>query len=294
MTHKRIATPSKTKQILQAYQFSFKKSLGQNFIVDVNILENMIKKSGITDQSGVIEIGPGIGALTEQLAIHARKVVAYEIDQRLLPILTETLSDYRNIKIIHEDILEANVHETVATHLKDINDIHIIANLPYYITTPILLKLLSDRLPVSNVTIMIQKEVAERMAASPSSKSYGSLSLAVQYYTTTSIVMDVPKSVFMPQPNVVSSVLKLTIREKPPVFVHDESYFFSVVRACFAHRRKTIRNNLITYFKNKFDQIKISEILTDIGIDGIRRGESLHMSEFAKLANAFYEVEKHT
>lgn len=285
----RIATPSRTKQILNKYNFSFKKSLGQNFIVDVNILENMIQKSGITKRSGVIEIGPGIGALTEQLAIHAQKVVAYEIDQRLLPILSHTLSGYHNVQIIHEDILEANVVEMIQRQFKDITDIHIVANLPYYITTPILLKLLEDQLPISSITIMIQKEVAERMASKPNEKSYGSLTIAVQYYTTAEMIMDVPRTVFMPQPNVTSTVLKLTKHSEPPVKVHNEPYFFNIVRACFVHRRKTIRNNLISHFKNSFNQENITTILDQVNIDSKRRGESLSMVEFAKLANAFYE-----
>lgn len=289
MIDKPIATPSQTNKILNKYKFSFKKSLGQNFIIDVNILENMIEKSGITKQSGVIEIGPGIGALTEQLAIHAKKVIAYEIDQRLLPILDETLSSYDNIQVIHGDILHENVSEMIEQEFQDITDIHIVANLPYYITTPILLKLLEEELPISNITIMIQKEVAERMAASPNEKSYGSLTVAVQYYTKAEMVMDVPKTVFMPQPNVTSTVLKLTKWSKPPVHVIDTKHFFTVVRACFAHRRKTIRNNLISHYKKQLDRDTISFILQQAEIDDQRRGESLNMQEFARLANTFYE-----
>ena len=289
-SEKYIATPSRTKEILSKYKFSFKKSLGQNFLVDVNILENIIKHAGIDDQSGVIEIGPGIGALTEQLAIHSGKVVAYEIDQRLLPILADTLGEYENIEVMHQDVLEANVVETIQTHFSPNQPIHIVANLPYYITTPILMKLLSDKLPVSSMTIMIQKEVAERMASKPNRKSYGSLSIAVQYYTHAELVMDVPKTVFMPQPNVDSSVLKLQIRDTPPVDVIDEEYFFAVVRSCFVHRRKTLRNNLVSYFKDTYTKTQINEILEQAQIDGVRRGESLDMAEFARLANTFYKA----
>ena len=290
MTPKKyIATPNRTKEILSTYNFSFKKSLGQNFLVDVNILKNIIKHAGIDDSSGVIEVGPGIGALTEQLAIHAEKVVAYEIDQRLLPILANTLEDYQNIEVIHQDILEANISEAIQAHFKPGQAVHIVANLPYYITTPILMKLLSDKLPISSLTIMIQKEVAERMASKPNSKSYGSLSIAVQYYTYAKVVMDVPKSVFMPQPNVDSSVLKLVIREAPPVDVIDEEYFFAIVRACFMHRRKTLRNNLVSYFKDDIPKTRITEILEQADIDGTRRGESLDMGEFAQLANVLYK-----
>src|SRR5699024_10853453 len=210
MTTKWIATPKRTKEILDAHGFSFKKSLGQNFIIDANILNNIIQKAGIDKQTGAVEIGPGIGALTEQLAVHADKVTAYEIDQRLLSILKETLTPYDNIQIIHQDILEADVSDMVKSCFKPGQPIHLVANLPYYITTPILMKLLHDDLPVTSFTVMIQKEVAERMAAGPNSKRYGSLSIAVQYYTRAEVIMNVPKRVFMPPPNVDSSVLKLT------------------------------------------------------------------------------------
>ncbi|WP_188456157.1 16S rRNA (adenine(1518)-N(6)/adenine(1519)-N(6))-dimethyltransferase RsmA [Virgibacillus oceani] len=291
MTNKRhIATPKRTNEILKKYGFFFKKSLGQNFLIDVNILENIIKHAGIDKTSGAIEIGPGIGALTEQLAIHAKNVVAFEIDQRLLPILNDTLSDYSNVNVIHQDILEANVKEVIDTHFSSDQEIHIVANLPYYITTPILTKLLRDRLPVSSYTVMIQKEVADRMAAKPNTKSYGSLTIAMQYYTHAEVVMHVPKSVFMPQPNVDSSILKLTTRAHPPVDVLDESFFFRIVQASFAQRRKTLRNNLTSHFKEKYNKETISTILERIGIDGTRRGESLTMEEFATLANAFFKL----
>lgn len=289
MSKKYIATPSRTKEILNKYKFSFKKSLGQNFLVDVNVLENIIKHAGINEAAGAIEIGPGMGALTEQLAIHSDKVVAFEIDQRLLPILKDTLHDYSNVEVIHQDILEADVETVIRTHFKPDQPIHVVANLPYYITTPILMKLVRDRLPVTSLTVMIQKEVAERMAAKPNSKSYGSLTIAVQYYTEAKVVMTVPKSVFMPQPNVDSSILQLVIREKPPVEVVDEDFFFELVQACFAQRRKTLRNNLTSFFKEQFTKEEITSILDTTGIDGSRRGESLNMEEFALLSNTFYK-----
>lgn len=293
MTDKRyIATPKRTKEILSKYSFTFKKSLGQNFLIDVNILENIIRHAGIDQNSGVIEVGPGIGALTEQLAIHADKVVAYEIDQRLLPILSDTLDDYENVEIIHQDILEASVKEMINQFFSPDQSIHIVANLPYYITTPILMKLLSEKLPISSLTIMIQKEVAERMAAEPNEKSYGSLSIAVQYYTHARLMMDVPKTAFMPQPNVISSVLNLTVRDVPPVDVLDEEFFFAIVRASFVHRRKTLQNNLASYFKGKYTKSQITDVLAATGIDGMRRGESLSMGEFADLANAFYNTQE--
>ncbi|WP_217588364.1 16S rRNA (adenine(1518)-N(6)/adenine(1519)-N(6))-dimethyltransferase RsmA [Lentibacillus saliphilus] len=288
MSHKKyIATPSRTKDILSKYHFKFKKSLGQNFLIDVNILENIIHHAGIDQASGVIEIGPGIGALTEQLAIHADKVLAFEIDQRLLPVLKDTLSDYDNVQIIHQDILEANVSEAIQTHFKADQPVHVVANLPYYITTPILMKLLHDNLPVDSLTVMIQKEVAQRMAAEPNSKSYGSLTIAVQYYTEAHVAMTVPKTAFMPQPNVDSSILKLVKRAEPPVQVDDEEAFFALVRASFAQRRKTLRNNLTTYYKDTYDKETISSLLEKADIDGTRRGESLSMAEFANLANVF-------
>src|SRR5699024_1305982 len=287
-----IATLTRTRQILNKHHFTFKKSIGKNFIVDVNILENMIQHAGIDRTKGVIEIGPGIGALTEQLAIYADRVVAFEIDDRLLPILNEELADYPNIHMIHQNILEADVHAIIKRYFHPEQPIHIVANLPYYITTPILTKLLRDRLPVENFTVMIQKEVADRMAAQPNSKSYGSLTIAIQYYTHPEVVMNVPKSVFIPQPNVDSSILRLTKREDPPVHIEDENYFFPFVQACFAQRRKTLRNNLAHFYKDKYDKQTVSSIIQSSGLDGSRRAESLKLEEFSMLANVFYRTER--
>ncbi|WP_085993747.1 16S rRNA (adenine(1518)-N(6)/adenine(1519)-N(6))-dimethyltransferase RsmA [Oceanobacillus senegalensis] len=287
-----IATPTRTKAILNKYGFSFKKSLGQNFLIDVNVLRNIIKHAGIDKQAGVIEIGPGIGALTEQLAIHADKVVAFEIDQRLLPILKDTLHGYNNFELIHQDILKADVVQVIRKHFTKEQNIHVVANLPYYITTPILMKLVRDKLPVSSITVMIQKEVAERMAAQPNTKSYGSLTIALQYYTEAEVAMPVPKSVFMPQPNVDSAILKLEMRERPPVHVEDEDFFFNIVKASFAQRRKTLQNNLKSYFKDRYDKDVIHNVLEKSGIDGKRRGESLDIGEFARLANTFFKETK--
>ncbi|HEX6594956.1 MAG TPA: 16S rRNA (adenine(1518)-N(6)/adenine(1519)-N(6))-dimethyltransferase RsmA [Bacillota bacterium] len=289
--NKYIATPTRTRHILNKYHFTFKKSLGQNFLVDVNILQNMIKHAEIDHTKGVIEIGPGIGALTEQLALHADRVVAFEIDNRLLPILEEQLDNYSNVHILHQDILKADVQAIIKDFFHPEQSIHIVANLPYYITTPILTKLLRDQLPVENFTVMIQKEVAERMAAQPNSKRYGSLTIAIQYYTNAEIVMNVPRSVFIPQPNVDSSILKLTKRNSPPVHVEDERYFFSFVQACFAQRRKTLRNNLTRFFKQTYDKQTVANMIQSSGIDGSRRAESLNLEEFAVLANEFYRFE---
>ncbi|RLL41692.1 16S rRNA (adenine(1518)-N(6)/adenine(1519)-N(6))-dimethyltransferase RsmA [Oceanobacillus piezotolerans] len=285
-----IATPTRTKSILNKYRFAFKKSLGQNFLVDVNILENIIRHAGINKETGVIEIGPGIGALTEQLAIHANKVVAFEIDQRLFPILNDTLAGYDNVSLIHQDILKADVVQAIEEHFGSNHPIHVVANLPYYITTPILMKLVRDKLPVESITVMIQKEVADRMAAKPNTKNYGSLTIALQYYTTAEVVMTVPKTVFMPQPNVDSAILKLTMRETPPVGVDDEEFFFRIVKASFAQRRKTLLNNLKSFLQDAYDKELILDLLDKANIDGKRRGESLSMDEFARLANTFWRA----
>ncbi|SIS62253.1 16S rRNA (adenine(1518)-N(6)/adenine(1519)-N(6))-dimethyltransferase RsmA [Salimicrobium flavidum] len=287
MENKAIATPGRTKEILAKAGFSFKKSLGQNFLVDVNILKNMLHHAGITEDTAAIEIGPGIGALTEQLAIHAHSVTALEIDQRLVPILKKELGSYENVTVLNEDVLKADMERIVHELKNRSKEVRVVANLPYYITTPILMKLLMDRLPFQSITVMIQKEVAERMSASPNTKSYGSLSIAVQYYTEASIPMIVPKSVFVPQPNVDSAVLHLERREKPPVDVKNEDFFFEIVRASFKQRRKTLMNNLGSFFKGSLEKPEIREVLEGIGIDPGRRGESLTMEEFATLANAF-------
>ncbi|CDQ37781.1 MULTISPECIES: 16S rRNA (adenine(1518)-N(6)/adenine(1519)-N(6))-dimethyltransferase RsmA [Virgibacillus] len=290
-TNKFIATPSRTKEILSKYHFSFKKSLGQNFLIDSNILENIIEHAGIEKGAGAIEIGPGIGALTEQLAIHADQVIAFEIDQRLLPVLADTLEPYPNVTILHQDILEADVANMITTYFKHEQPIHLVANLPYYITTPILMKILREDLAVNSFTVMIQKEVAERMAAGPNNKSYGSLSIAIQYYTKAEVVMHVPKRAFMPQPNVDSSILKLVKRIQPPVQVDNEDFFFRMVQASFAQRRKTLRNNLTNHFQSLFTKEQVTQYLEKAGIDGNRRGESLTMEEFALLANTLYRIQ---
>ena len=288
--NKDIATPNKTREILDKYGFSFKKSLGQNFLIDTNILRNIVQHSGVHSESGAIEIGPGIGALTEQLAKNCKKVVAFEIDQRLLPILKDTLSDYRNVQIIHEDILKADVASVIKEEFTgQVEDLHIVANLPYYVTTPIIMKLLEEHLPLQSITVMLQKEVADRMAAAPGTKDYGSLSIAVQYYTTAEVAMIVPKTVFVPQPNVDSAVIHLAIREKPAVEVEDEAFFFAITRASFAQRRKTILNNLVSQLPDgKAKKEWILKGLETAGIDPIRRGETLSLQEFADLSNALY------
>ncbi|MEH7118910.1 16S rRNA (adenine(1518)-N(6)/adenine(1519)-N(6))-dimethyltransferase RsmA [Neobacillus vireti] len=286
---KDIATPVRTRAILEKYGFSFKKSLGQNFLIDTNILKKIVSFADLTENSGAIEIGPGIGALTEQLARSSKKVVAFEIDQRLLPILRDTLSPYENVKVIHKDVLEADVGNVMEEEFQGIDDLMVVANLPYYVTTPIIMKLLEDRLPIRGIVCMLQKEVADRISAKPGTKDYGSLSIAVQYYTEAETVMIVPKTVFVPQPNVDSAVIRLTKREKPAVEVKDEVFFFQVTKASFAQRRKTLLNNLTSQLPDgKQKKEEILAALSASEIDPGRRGETLSLEEFGRLANELY------
>ncbi|WP_394239427.1 16S rRNA (adenine(1518)-N(6)/adenine(1519)-N(6))-dimethyltransferase RsmA [Niallia oryzisoli] len=287
--HRDVATPGRTKGILQKYGFSFKKSLGQNFLIDTNILRNIVDNAGLTAESAAIEVGPGIGALTEQLAKRCKKVVAFEIDQRLLPILEETLDPYDNIKIIHQDVLKANVQEVMEQEFSGLDDVMVVANLPYYVTTPIIMKLLEERLPIRGIVVMLQKEVADRISAKPGTKDYGSLSIAIQYYTEAETVMIVPKTVFIPQPNVDSAVIRLTKRKEPLFPVISEDFFFTVTRGSFAQRRKTILNNLMSQLpEGKLKKDKILSALQEAEIEPGRRGESLSIEEFARLSDALY------
>jgi 16S rRNA (adenine1518-N6/adenine1519-N6)-dimethyltransferase len=291
--HKDIATPTRTKEILAKYGFSFKKSLGQNFLIDTNILRNIVDFGEVTSETAAIEIGPGIGALTEQIAKRAGKVFAFEIDQRLLPILEDTLSPYPNVTVIHQDILKANVADLIGEELKKYSDIKVVANLPYYVTTPIIMKLLQEAIPLTSIVVMLQKEVADRMAAKPGTKEYGSLSIAVQYYTKAETVMIVPKTVFVPQPNVDSAVIRLVVRDEPAVRVKDEEFFFEVVRASFAQRRKTILNNLTSNLPDgKANKAGIETALAHASIDPKRRGETLSIEEFGTLSDQLHPIFK--
>jgi 16S rRNA (adenine1518-N6/adenine1519-N6)-dimethyltransferase len=287
---KDIATPIRTRGILEKYGFSFKKSLGQNFLIDTNILKRIVDFAGLNEEeTGAIEIGPGIGALTEQLARASKKVVAFEIDQRLLPILAETLSPYSNVKVIHQDVLKADVAKVMDEEFSDVKDVMVVANLPYYVTTPIIMKLLEEHLPIRGIVVMLQKEVADRISAKPGTKDYGSLSIAIQYYTKAETVMIVPKTVFVPQPNVDSAVIRLTRLEEPSVQVKDESFFFQVTRSSFAQRRKTLLNNLTSQLPDgKQKKEEILAALHTSGIDPSRRGETLSLEEFARLSDELY------
>ncbi|MBH0171872.1 MAG: 16S rRNA (adenine(1518)-N(6)/adenine(1519)-N(6))-dimethyltransferase RsmA [Bacillota bacterium] len=289
---KDISTPQSTKAILEKHGFTFKKSLGQNFLIDRNILNNIVNAADLTEDSGVIEIGPGIGALTEFIARSSKKAVAFEIDQRLLPILEETLAPYPHVDVIHSDVLKADIHAVIKEHFEEGQDLMVVANLPYYVTTPIIMKLLQDKLPIRGIVCMIQKEVADRLAASPGTKDYNSLSIAIQYYATAETMIKVPKTVFVPAPNVDSSVIKLTLRKEPAVSVKDEDFFFTVVRSSFAQRRKTLWNNLTSQLVPKDKKEELQTILESIDIDPKRRGETLSIEEFGKLADALLPLVK--
>lgn len=285
---KDIATIGRTKEIVEKYNFSTKKSLGQNFLIDRNIIQEVLKKARINDDIGVIEVGPGIGSLTEQLAKVAKKVVAFEIDDRLIPVLNDTLSPYGNIKIIHEDVLQADIGKVIKEEFSDVKEVIVVANLPYYITTPILMNFLMYHKEISRFYTMMQKEVGERLSASPSSKSYGSLSIAIQYYTEAKIIQNVPKTVFMPPPNVDSIVVELVRHENPPVKVDDEETFFKLTRGAFVMRRKTIYNNYQSLFKDgKKKKEDILAMLEAAEIDPKRRGESLSIQEYARIYESF-------
>lgn len=287
INQKDIANPSRTKEILKKHGFTFKKSLGQNFLTDLNILNNIIEAADLNEESHVIEVGPGIGALTEQLARHSQQVLAFEIDQRLLPVLKDTLSPYSNVTVVNEDVLKADVAQIAAETFSSLDNIKVVANLPYYITTPIMMSFLESELPVAEMIVMMQKEVAERIIAKPGSKAYGSLSIAIQYYMEASIAFIVPKTAFVPQPNVDSAILKLVRRLEPRVAVHSEQHFFELVRASFTQRRKTLWNNLTGFYgKTPEQKEKIRQALEITNIEPSRRAETLSLEEFADLSNA--------
>ena len=287
---KDIATPSRTKEILAKPGFSVKKSLGQNFIVDPNILVNIVAAAGLDKDTNVVEVGPGIGALTEHLARASKEVVAFEIDDRLLPVLADTLSPYDNVEIVHTDVLKANLAEILTPRLNLEERLMVVANLPYYITTPIIMHFLESEVRIDGLVIMTQKEVGDRITAAPGTKAYGSLSIAIQYYMEAEIAFIVPKTVFVPQPNVDSAIIKLTRREQPSVIVKNEKIFFQVARAAFVQRRKTLWNNLLVrYGKEEEIKEKLVKALELADIDPKRRGETLSLAEFGRLSDAIVE-----
>lgn len=283
----RIADYSVTKAVLERHGFTFKKSFGQNFLTDTNILQKIVDTAEIDDQVNVIEIGPGIGALTEFLAERAAQVMAFEIDHRLVPILADTLHDFDNVTVVNEDILKVDLAQHIQNFKNPDLPIKVVANLPYYITTPILMHLIESGIPFSEFVVMMQKEVADRISAQSNTKAYGSLSIAVQYYMTAKVAFIVPRKVFVPAPNVDSAILKMVRRPEPAVAVEDESFFFKISKASFTHRRKTLWNNLTGYFgKTEEVKDKLTKALDQAGLSPSVRGEALSLEEFASLADA--------
>ena len=283
----RIADYSVTKAVLERHGFTFKKSFGQNFLTDTNILQKIVDTAEIDEQVNVIEIGPGIGALTEFLAERAAQVMAFEIDHRLVPILADTLRDFDNVTVVNEDILKVDLAQHIQNFKNPDLPIKVVANLPYYITTPILMHLIESGIPFSEFVVMMQKEVADRISAQPNTKAYGSLSIAVQYYMTAKVAFIVPRTVFVPAPNVDSAILKMVRRPEPAVAVEDEKFFFKVSKASFTHRRKTLWNNLTGYFgKTEEVKEKLTKALDQAGLSPSVRGEALSLEEFASLADA--------
>ena len=273
-----------TAEIIEKYHFSFQKKFGQNFLVDSSILDRIIESAQITKEDCVLEIGPGIGTMTQRLAEEARAVVAVEIDRNLLPVLADTLSAYENVTVINADILKLDLNRIVEEHNGG-RPIKVVANLPYYITTPIIMALFEKKVPLHSVTIMVQKEVADRMRVGPGTKDYGALSLAVQYYAKPEIVTKVPAGCFMPKPNVDSAVIRLTRYEKPPVEVEDEAWLFAVIRASFNQRRKTLANGLANAGYPGIGRRQVEEVLAAMGLAATVRGETLTLEQFAELSN---------
>ena len=280
-----LGNPQNTIEILKKYDFMFQKRFGQNFLIDTHVLEKIIKSAEITKEDLVLEIGPGIGTMTQYLCENAREVIAVEIDKNLIPILTnDTLAEYDNVTIINEDILKLDLNALVQERNGG-KRIKVVANLPYYITTPIIMGLFESHVPLQNITVMVQKEVADRMQAGPGSKDYGALSLAVQYYATPYIAANVPQNCFMPRPNVGSAVIRLTLHEEPPVQVKDEKFMFALIRASFNQRRKTLVNGLTNAAELNLSKEQVQAALEQMGLSATIRGEALTLEQFAELAN---------
>lgn len=286
MTRPYLGNPKFTIEVLQKYDFVFQKRFGQNFLIDTHVLDKIINASHITKEDFVLEIGPGIGTMTQYLAEAAREVAAVEIDDALIPILQDTLKDWDNVTIIHGDILKTDI-QTLVKEKNQGKPIKVVANLPYYITTPIIMGLFENHIPIESITIMVQKEVAQRMQTGPGSKDYGALSLAVQYYAKPEIVANVPPNCFMPRPKVGSAVIRLTRHEYPPVYVKNEKLMFALIRASFNQRRKTLVNGLKNSQEIYFTKEKIEIALEKCGLPLNIRGEALTLEQFAELSNVF-------
>ena len=279
-----VGVPGNTIAVLQKYKFNFQKKFGQNFLIDTHVLDKIIEESHITKDDFVLEIGPGIGTMTQYLCENAREVAAVEIDKNLIPILADTLSAYDNVEVINEDILKVDINR-LAQEKNGGRPIKVVANLPYYITTPIIMGLFESHVPIDSITIMVQKEVADRMQVGPGTKDYGALSLAVQYYAKPEIVANVPPNCFMPRPNVGSAVIRLTRHSAPPVQVENEKLMFRLIRASFNQRRKTLANGLGNAPDIPLSKTEIQESIEELGVPATIRGETLTLEEFAKLSN---------
>ncbi|WP_449035780.1 16S rRNA (adenine(1518)-N(6)/adenine(1519)-N(6))-dimethyltransferase RsmA [Peptostreptococcus stomatis] len=289
--NKRLSSHSATMDLVKKHGFKFTKSLGQNFLIDDNIVDKIVAGAGIGPGDKIIEVGPGIGTLTREMASRAQNLMAVEIDKNLIPILEDTLGDYDNVKIVNEDIIKADIRGLIDENLGG-GPVKLVANLPYYITTPIIMRFLEENINVTDIVVMVQKEVAERMNAQPGGKDFGALSVAVQYYCDTEIVAKVPRHLFVPQPNVDSIVIALRVRPERKYKVDDEDLYFKVVKAAFGQRRKTLLNSISSMGNLAKDQVK--EALEEAGIDPKRRGETLSLDEFAILSNVIGNKLKET
>ena len=286
-----LGIPQNTIEVLQKYKFNFQKKFGQNFLKDTHVLDKIISSANVTKEDMVLEIGPGIGTMTQYLAENARKVVAVEIDKALIPILEDTLQEYDNVKVINEDILKVDIR-ALAEEENGGKAIKVVANLPYYITTPIIMGLFESHVPIDSITVMVQKEVADRMQVGPGTKDYGALSLAVQYYAKPEIVANVPPNCFMPRPNVGSAVIRLTRHSEPPVVVKDEKLMFRLIRASFNQRRKTLVNGLNNSPELCFSKEEIAKALETMGLSQTIRGEALTLEQFGELSDILYDMKR--
>lgn len=281
---KHLASPTNTLEVINKYEFAFQKKFGQNFLIDGNVVEKIVRQANVTKEDMVLEVGPGIGTMTQYLCEAARKVVAIEIDKKLIPILSDTLSEYDNVTVINEDVLKVDIRGLVEQENEG-RPVKVVANLPYYITTPIIMGLFESNVPIDSITIMVQKEVADRMQVGPGTKDYGALSLAVQYYAKPEIVLNVPASCFMPRPNVDSAVIRLTRYENPPVEAKNPKLMFDIIRAAFNQRRKTMVNALSNSGNINVPKDRILEALESMGLSPTVRGEALTLEQFARFAD---------
>ena len=280
----RIATPEGTRAVLNRYPFVFQKKFGQNFLIDPHVLDKIINAAEITKEDCVIEIGPGIGSVTQALIDNAGKVISIEIDDQLIPILTEQFGGCENFRLIHKDVLKVDLHKLIAEESPN-RRIKVVANLPYYITTPIIMMLLEHNLPIESITVMVQKEVADRMASGPGSKQYGAITVAMKYYCDTYLVANVPQNCFMPRPNVDSAVIKLTLHQEPIVDINDEEQLLKIIKAAFSQRRKTLLNTLGSNGNLGLSKEEIKNVLDESGIGASTRGETLSLDDYAMLSN---------